>query len=107
MRRIAFLLLVLLIAVQYPLWFGKGGWLKVIELKRSLAAERQSNDQLRARNAALDAEVRDLKTGHQAIEERARSELGMIKKDEIFVQVVPSRNPASERPPAKKPLPQR
>jgi cell division protein FtsB len=66
----------------------------VWELDRQLEAQRQSNEQLRARNAALDAEVRDLKTGYDAIEERARSELGMIRQDEVFYQVLQPRGAA-------------
>ena len=88
MRLLALALVVLIAALQYPLWFGKGGWLRVWALDRQVQAQRDSNDKLRARNAALDAEVRDLKTGYDAIEERARNELGMIKQDEIFFQVV-------------------
>jgi cell division protein FtsB len=81
-------LVILIAAIQTPLWFGKGGWLRVWELDGQLAQVRKSNEALRARNAALDAEVRDLKTGYDAIEERARSELGMIRQDEVFYQVL-------------------
>ena len=82
------LVLVILIALlQYPLWFGKGGWLKVWDVDRQLTAQREVNQKLETRNAALDAEVRDLKSGYEAIEERARYELGYIKPDEVFVQV--------------------
>ncbi len=87
------LVLVLLIALlQYPLWLGKGGWLRVWEVDRQLAAQREVNQKLETRNAGLDAEVRDLKNGYEAIEERARYELGYIKPDEIFVQV-PQKKP--------------
>ena len=61
------------------MWLGKGGWLQVRETDRQLALQREANAKLKARNAALDADVRDLKTGSEAIEERARSELGMIQ----------------------------
>jgi cell division protein FtsB len=88
MRLLALVLVVLIAALQWPLWAGKGGWMRVWELDQQLQAQRQSNDRLRARNAALEAEVRDLKTGYGAIEERARSELGMIKQDEVFFQVL-------------------
>jgi cell division protein FtsB len=82
------LVLVLLIALlQYPLWLGKGGWLGVWDYERQLEAQREVNQKLEQRNAGLDAEVRDLKSGYEAIEERARYELGMIKEGEIFVQV--------------------
>ena len=88
MRLLAVVLVVLIAAIQTPLWFGKGGWLRVWELDRQLSQAREKNEKLRARNAALDAEVRDLKTGYDAIEERARSELGMIRQDEVFYQVL-------------------
>ncbi len=87
------LALVALIALlQYPLWFGKGGWLRVWDVDRQLVAQREWNQKLESRNAGLDAEVRDLKNGTEAIEERARYELGLIKQGEIFVQV-PQKQP--------------
>ena len=89
MKALAALLAGLVLALQVPLWFGKGGWFKVRELDRQLAAQLAGNERLKARNDALDAEVRDLKEGLDAIEERARLELGMIRKDEVFFQVVP------------------
>ncbi len=92
MRSISFILLALILLLQYPLWFGKGGWLKVWELGNQVEAQRQANRQTQARNAALDAEVRDLKQGTEAIEERARNELGMIKKDEVFFQIIGERS---------------
>lgn len=73
--------------LQYPLWLGKGGWLKVWEYDRQLQQQKEVNRKLEIRNAGLDAEVRDLKQGYDAIEERARFELGMIKQDESFVQI--------------------
>ncbi len=85
-------LVVLIALLQYPLWFGKGGWLKGREMERQLQAQREVNQKLEVRNAALDAEVRDLKTGYEAIEERARFELGLIKDGEVFVQV-PQKQP--------------
>jgi cell division protein FtsB len=87
-KALSYLLAALLLAIQYPLWFGKGSWLKVRELDRQLVAQREANAKLKARNDALDAEVRDLKQGTEALEERARMELGMIKRDEVFFQVV-------------------
>src|SRR5438477_982809 len=87
LRILALILAILVIALQYPIWAGKGGWLKVRELDRQLDSQRQVNDRLKARNAVLDAEVRDLKHGFEAIEERARSELGMIRQDEVFFQL--------------------
>ena len=85
------LTLALLIAlIQYPLWLGKGSWLRVWEVDQQIRAQRETNRQLQARNNALEAEVRDLKVGLEAIEERARSELGMIKPGETFYRVVES-----------------
>jgi len=88
MRLLALVLVLLIAAVQWPLWAGKGGWIRVWELDQQVKAQRRANDALRARNAALEAEVRDLKNGFDAIEERARSELGMIAQDEVFFQLV-------------------
>jgi cell division protein FtsB len=79
-------LVALLAALQYPLWFGKGGLIRVRELERQLAAQRELNQSLESRNASLEAEVRDLKAGYEAIEERARYELGLVKEGEVFVQ---------------------
>ncbi len=87
-RSVTLILAALLLLLQYPLWLGKGGWLKVWDLNRQVEAQQQINQQVRARNALLDAEVRDLKQGTEAIEERARSELGMIKRDEVFFQIL-------------------
>jgi len=96
MRAFALILGVLLVLIQYPLWLGKGGWLRVWDVDRQLASQRAKNDMLQARNEALDAEVRDLKQGYEAIEERARFELGMVRKDEVFFQIVDP-NPRGRR----------
>jgi cell division protein FtsB len=90
MRFLAVTLVLLIALIQNPLWFGKGGWLRVWELDRQVEAQRQTNTQLEVRNAALDAEVLDLKQGYDAIEERARAELGMVKQDEVFFQLLQS-----------------
>ncbi len=87
-RAVTLILAILLLLLQYPLWLGKGSWLKVWDLSRQVEAQQQANQQTQARNAMLDAEVRDLKQGTEAIEERARSELGMIKRDEVFFQIL-------------------
>jgi cell division protein FtsB len=100
MKLLTIALLVLLGAIQYPLWLGKGGWLRVAEVDQQINAQRETNARLKARNAALDAEVRDLKQGMEAIEERARSELGMIRQDEMFFQLLedtPARTAARQR----------
>ena len=87
MRILAGALCALILAIQYPLWLGKGGWLRVWDVDRQLDAQNQKNARLETRNNALAAEVKDLKQGHEAIEERARYELGMVKNDEVFFQV--------------------
>jgi len=89
MKTLAGVLAALIVLIQYPLWLGRGGWLRVAGVDRDLAAQRERNAGLEARNAGLEAEVRDLKQGTEAIEERARYELGMIRSDEVFFQVVP------------------
>jgi cell division protein FtsB len=92
--RLLFLgLLILVGLIQYPLWLGKGGWFKVWDLQNQVVAQRETNEGLRARNAALAAEVQDLRTGTGALEERARGELGMMKEGEVFVQVLPPDTP--------------
>jgi cell division protein FtsB len=96
MRWLTLGLVALLVLLQYPLWLGKGGWLKVWDYDRQLAQQKDANKKLETRNGGLDAEVRDLKQGYEAIEERARFELGMIKQDEVFVQI-PERS-GSEKP---------
>jgi cell division protein FtsB len=91
--KILTLILIALIAlVQYPLWLGKGSWLKAWEIDQQVTRQHEINRKLQMRNAALDAEVRDLKQGHEAIEERARNELGMIKQNEIFFHIVNEKN---------------
>lgn len=106
MNRFVTLGLVLaIVLLQGPLWFGKGGWLKVHDLENRVEAQREVNEQMRNRNVALEAEVRDLKQGTGAIEERARTELGMVRKDEIFFQVLERApqtvTPAPTSPPAQ------
>ena len=87
MRWLTVGLLALIAMLQYPLWLGKGGWLKVWDYDRQLQQQKEMTKKLEIRNAGLDAEVRDLKQGYDAIEERARFELGMIRQDESFVQI--------------------
>lgn len=98
MRFLTIGLVVAVVLLQNPLWFGKGGWLKVHDLSEQVAAQRTRNEELRTRNAALDAEVRDLKQGYDAIEERARAELGMIRQDELFFQVLGTRTAPTAKP---------
>ncbi|MYN13634.1 cell division protein FtsB [Pusillimonas sp. TS35] len=89
MRLLLIVLVLLTAIIQYPLWWGKGGWLRVHELEGVVAAQEETNAALLARNNALQAEVQDLKSGTAAVEERARAELGMLKEGEIYVQILP------------------
>lgn len=82
------LLLLLLMLFQYQLWFGTGNLRKAWMLQHQVEAQQQENTGLTKRNQKLSAEVKDLKQGQAAVEERARTELGMIKKDETFYQIV-------------------
>ena len=97
MKWIVFILLALLLLLQYRLWLGDGGIPEVLQLQNEVAGVKQDVEQLRLRNQALDAEVQDLKTGLDAIEERARSELGMIRQGETYYQVIEDK-PQQGRP---------
>ena len=88
MRLLLVILIVLLAALQYRLWVGEGSLADVWELRQDIEAQRAENERLRARNSELEAEVRDLKGGLEAVEERARSELGMVRDGETFYQIV-------------------
>lgn len=98
MRLILICLTALLVLIQYPLWFGKGGWLRVWDLSRQVDAALEKERELKARNDKLASEVRDLEEGTGAVEERARYELGYIRDNEIFVQVL---EPGAKQAPAK------
>ena len=87
MRFITAALLLLLALVQAELWAGKGGRSHVVQLQSQLQAQQQDNEVARLRNQRLSAEVSDLKEGLEMVEEKARSELGMVKPDEILVQI--------------------
>lgn len=101
MRWLTLFLVLMIALLQYPLWLGKGSWLRVWDLSRQIDRQKEANDVLKARNDGLDAEVRDLKQGYAAIEERARAELGMVKQDEMFYQVMDGGNvPAPAMPPS-------
>ncbi|MEO8526705.1 MAG: cell division protein FtsB [Caldimonas sp.] len=91
MRIVTFALALLLVLVHIELWFGKGGVPRMVELQSKLATQQANNDNARHRNEQLSAEVSDLKEGLEMVEEKARFELGMIKPDEIFVQLSPPR----------------
>ena len=82
------MLIILLLLLQYKLWVGDGGVPEVLHLQNEVEKQQLYKKQLEERNASLFAEVKDLKKGQDAIEERARSELGMIRKDERFYQII-------------------
>jgi cell division protein FtsB len=90
-RTITWVLVGLLVLVHLGLWFGKGSLPHVWNQRSQLAAQRAQNDEAQRRNQRMAAEVHDLKTGLEMIEEKARSELGMVKPDEVFVQISPKR----------------
>ena len=102
LRAIVLVLVVLLGWLQYRLWFGNGGQREVAALQAEVARQQAENTRLQQRNDALAAEVQDLKSGEAAVEERARSELGMIQPGETFYRVVdpaPAESPEPEPPP--------
>jgi len=101
MKLLAPLLLALLVAIQWPLWFGKGGWLRAWDLERQLAAQRGTNGAYNARNAELAAEVASLREGREAIEERARYQLNMVRDGEVFFQLVVPKPQANVSAPAR------
>jgi cell division protein FtsB len=108
MRVFAAALLLVLVGLQYRLWLSDDGLRSVLNLRRSVATQRSENTTLRQRNGQLAAEVKDLKGGTAALEERARNDLGMVGKDETFFQVVdPDGRPgaADPAPPKPDPLP--
>ncbi len=88
MKPIIALLVLLLVLLQYKLWLGDGSIPEVWGLNEALNQQRQENSRLRERNLVLEVEVKDLKQGLEAIEERARRELGMIKRGETFYQII-------------------
>lgn len=98
MRLITLSLAALLLLIQYPLWLGKGGWLRVWDLEGQVEVAQKKNAELKARNDKLNSEVRDLREGTGAVEERARYELGMIKDGEIFVQILEQNGSVSAAP---------
>ncbi len=94
MKALTLIFVILIALLQYPLWLGKGSWLRVWNVSQLIDGQREKNVAAKQRNETLNAEVRDLKQGNAAIEERARSELGMIKQDEVFYQVIDQPLPA-------------
>jgi cell division protein FtsB len=88
MKALTLIFVLLIASLQYPLWLGKGSWLRVWNVNKQVTEQKEKNSIEKQRNDTLRAEVRDLKQGNDAVEERARSELGMIKSDEVFYQVI-------------------
>jgi cell division protein FtsB len=97
MKWLAAALTVAIVLLQYRVWFSEDGVRQLARLQQAVAAQRAENGQLEERNRQLAAEVRDLKTGLDALEERARSDLGMIARNETFYQVVPAPSPQPAR----------
>lgn len=98
MKVLTIILAALIALLQYPLWLGKGSWLKVWEVDQQIMVQHAANQKMGVRNSTLDAEVRDLKQGYDAIEERARSELGMIRQDETFFRIIEDDKRGAARP---------
>jgi cell division protein FtsB len=88
LKALTLIFVILIALLQYPLWLGKGSWLRVWNVNQQISEQKQKNATYKQRNETLNAEVRDLKQANAAIEELARSELGMIKEDEVFYQVI-------------------
>jgi len=88
MRWLIAVLIAMLLVLQYRLWVGDGGIADVRRIGQEVELQKRTNAALRERNQALEGEVRDLKQGLEAVEERARSELGMIREGETFYQVI-------------------
>ena len=88
MRIVPVVLLTGIALLQWPLWFGKGSWVRSLQLESQLTEQRALNEKLLSRNMVLAADVQDLKTGHAAVEERARNELGLVRQGEVFFQVL-------------------
>ncbi|HKR35585.1 MAG TPA: cell division protein FtsB [Steroidobacteraceae bacterium] len=105
MKYVAAGLLILLVLLQYRLWFGDGSVREVAQLQTQITTQEEQNARLRERNRTLAAEVQDLKKGTTAIEERARTDLGMVGKSETFYQVVSPENapPADAAAPTQAP----
>lgn len=100
MRAFGLILLALVVAIQWPLWFGHGGWMRVRTVLHQLEAQQSINATLRAKNQALSAEIASLREGSEAIEERARGELRMMRSDEIFFQLKPGASHTATAVPA-------
>ncbi len=89
------ILIILLLALQYRLWQGEGSYMHAAKLERDIKQQQAENDRMRERNRILDVEVQDLKSGADSVEERARNDIGMIKKDETFF-MIPAKKTAEQ-----------
>lgn len=88
MKLLALILFAIIALLQYPLWFSKSSWKRVWQVEEEVTEARQNNLKLQQRNNMLEAELSDLKQGLEAVEERARSDLGMVKQNEVLFQIV-------------------
>lgn len=88
MRPILIILIIALVVLQHKLWLGDANVLQWVNLEKKLENHQQENNKLAARNRALEADIKELKSGDQALEEQARYEMGMIKDDEVYYQFV-------------------
>lgn len=88
MRPIFIILIIALVVLQHKLWLGDGNLIQWVNLEKKLETHEQENTKLAARNKALEADIKELKSGKQALEEQARYELGMIKEEEVYYQFV-------------------
>ena len=92
MKYLTFIFVILILALQYPLWLGKGGWLNVISLHKQIDQQLKVNEQIKSENDILLAVVQDLKNGTDVIEGKARFDLGLIKKNETFFLIIDKKN---------------
>ena len=92
MKFLTFIFVTLIFALQYPLWFGKGGWLNVISLQKQIDQQLKVNELIKSENDILLAVVQDLKNGTDVIEGKARFDLGLIKKNETFFLIIDKKN---------------
>ncbi|MDC6486784.1 cell division protein FtsB [Methylophilaceae bacterium] len=92
MRFLTITFTLLIVLLQYPLWFGKGGWLNIISLQKQIDQQVKINEKIKSENDVLMAVVQDLKHGLDVIEAKARYDLGLIKKNEIFFLVISNKN---------------
>ena len=98
MKRLIAVLIVILIGLQYKLWFGDGSLSEVVQLSKELEIQKQKLRELEKRNSILEAQVLDLQNGLDAFEEKARNDLGMIKQGETFIQLIPAETGDSGEP---------